>query len=510
MKKYILIISLLCPIILFGQESDNKSSHDKDVIESLMKHSTKQLLDTASYYYNRSSLDTALICYNLLMNIIPKNADIEEQKILFNAYNKSAIIYAFLADYRTSYSHFIKALNICEKYNFNNYKSSILMNIGIIYRRIDQLDIAKEYYLKSLELCNDSLTYINLLNSLGIIEILNNKLDSSFYYFNKSISISKRHNSFNLGTGLNNLGSYYQYKKEYDSAFYYFRASLYHNKKSNNLETEAINLSDFGKLFLEVNEIDSALYYIDLSNKIASENNFLKIQSDNLLVLSEIERSKGRYEDALNHFITFINLKDSIYNGKVFGDINQLQRIYEVSKTNQQIEDLILEKQIKERTIKYQKIILGLLLLLIIVLGIVVYQKKKLKKYSKLSINDQKQRELLNKILTVMEDVQIICDTDFSSAKLAGLVNSNSSYISEIINKNFHKNFRTLLNGYRIKEAQRLFNEFDSGVYNIEFVSTKVGYKSSKTFREAFKEVTGITPSYYLKSLEEKKSSISN
>ena len=531
MLKKLLLISLLCPIAILGLESNIETSHNDDVISSFMRLSSQQLLDTANYYYKGNSFDTALICYNLIVNTIPKNAGLEQQKNLLKAYNRLGNIYFFISDYRIAFDFDIKRLVICEKYDLIADKSITYTNIGVIYSNLNQYDIANQYFLKALDLCSDSIFLIDLLNNLGVNQLVNNKPDSSLYYLNKSLQISKQHNNLNLFSILNNFGSYYQKIKQYDSAFYCFKQSLEQCKINNNIIVETINLSDLGKLFFEVNKTDSALYYINLSNKIATENNFLKILSENHLVLSEIYRSKGKFETALNHHIIYTNLKDSVYNAGVYGSINLLQRQYEVSKTNQQIEELEIDRQIKENTIYYQKvillIILGVLALVLYVLVFINSQKRKLNKAYKQLIdknieivkiqstpseadkkknkkklqNYDKHNELLNRILIVMENPAVFCNSEFSIDRLAELVQSNQKYVSEAINSILNKNFRSFLNSYRIKEAQRLFANRETERFTIESVTPLVGFKSSKTFWEAFKEVTGVTPNLYLKSM---------
>jgi AraC-like DNA-binding protein len=45
----------------------------------------------------------------------------------------------------------------------------------------------------------------------------------------------------------------------------------------------------------------------------------------------------------------------------------------------------------------------------------------------------------------------------------------------------------------------------DAKKYTIEYVSETVGYKSRTSFYSAFKEVTGISPNFYFKSIQEQK-----
>jgi AraC-like DNA-binding protein len=102
-----------------------------------------------------------------------------------------------------------------------------------------------------------------------------------------------------------------------------------------------------------------------------------------------------------------------------------------------------------------------------------------------------------------MEDTAVICDPKFSINVLAGLVQSNHQYVSQVINSGLNKNFRSFLNGYRIREAQRIFSEPDSGKFTIESVSQRVGFRSRSAFRDAFTEVTGVNPTFYLRSLQD-------
>jgi len=605
MKNFFLISCLLCSFILFGQESE-KTSQSKDVIERLMKLSSQQLIDTASFYSKKSSFETALICYNLIINTTPKNSDLEQQYKLLIAYDRAATIYGIRSDYRMSYDLFIKALLICEKFNLNDYKSEIYINIGVVYFFLKNFELAKEYYLKALELCNDSVNVVLVLNNLGDTEIRNGNIDNAFNYVNKSFSISKRHKDVHLQAILNTLALYYQKVKLYDSAFYYFKASLEKSKIMNDTRAEAVNLSDLGKMYFELNKIDSAQNYIGISNKIALENNFINILADNYLTLSEIEKSKKNYEKALNYHSIYTNYKDSIYNVSVFGDINQMQRLYEISKTNQQIEELVIDRQIKENTIHYQKIIQRIIFVTLFMMGIillfVVLQNKKLRKaynvlveknveiielYNKMQesviesgseivesgkqnfdyaqlpkeeslkennyecekeenyaedteiealeeaqkdlshtpdflsqmpvsenntekqkkeiLSEQGQKELLSTILSFMENTSIICTSDFTMEKLTESIHSNQKYVSFVINNVLKKNFNSFLNGYRIREAQRLFSKSETSKYTVEFVANMVGYKSRNSFSDAFKEITGVTPGFYIMAIHKKK-----
>jgi AraC-like DNA-binding protein len=83
---------------------------------------------------------------------------------------------------------------------------------------------------------------------------------------------------------------------------------------------------------------------------------------------------------------------------------------------------------------------------------------------------------------------------------LAEKLNTNKSYLSQVINEYFRKNFSTFVNEYRVKEASRLLLEKESENYTIEAIANSVGFKSKSAFNSAFKKFTGITPSYFVNS----------
>jgi AraC-like DNA-binding protein len=535
MKKLLLFSFAVFVLQIQGQSQNSllKSSQDNDWISKFKHLSLQQISDTAKYYYTTNNTDTALFFYSLIINNPVKETDLQQMKLVVDAYIKSAIIYRNFCDYRTAYELNIKALILCDKANIESYKPTVYNNVGNIYSYFKKYDLAKLHYHKALSVVQDSVIQFYVLNNLGDLELEHGKLDSACYYLNQSLQICKQHNNIGIDAIQNGLAVLHQKNKQYDSAYYYFQLALEGAKKSNKIERETENLLGLGKFFFEIKKNDSALFYINLSNTVARKNNFFGMLAENYLTLSKIEESKGNIRNAFNHFKTYANLKDSVFNIEVFGDINQLQHLYEISKTNQQVEKLFIEQQINERTIQYQKIIqLITLIVLLLVSGILVFiisQKRKLdtaykalfeknieiitlqenssknyaKKYKKSTLTHDMQGELLEKILTLMENTSIICDTKFTVDKLAELVRSNQSYVSQVINDTLKKNFRAFLNGYRIREAQRLFAEPVVTKYTIESVALRVGFKSQSAFYEAFKEITGVSPNFYMKSIQE-------
>lgn len=124
--------------------------------------------------------------------------------------------------------------------------------------------------------------------------------------------------------------------------------------------------------------------------------------------------------------------------------------------------------------------------------------------YSSNKLSDELKNNILQRIVHIMEDTEEFCDYDFSLERLAGLVGSNSRYVSQIINETYNKNFRTFINEYRVKEARkRLMDTASYGNLTIKAIGESVGYKSQASFIDSFRKITGITPSIYQKIAKE-------
>lgn len=120
-----------------------------------------------------------------------------------------------------------------------------------------------------------------------------------------------------------------------------------------------------------------------------------------------------------------------------------------------------------------------------------------------LAISEDMRRKQLDAVIDVMENSTEFCSSDFSLARLASLVGSNSKYVSLVINDTFHKTFKNYVNDYRIRLAcLRMADTGTYGSYTLNAIAESVGFKSYTTFVELFRKVVGITPSMYKDKLK--------
>ncbi len=113
-------------------------------------------------------------------------------------------------------------------------------------------------------------------------------------------------------------------------------------------------------------------------------------------------------------------------------------------------------------------------------------------------LRDTEEKKLLSRIDAILNDMTMIANPEFNLQMLADAAGSNTSYVSHVINANYQKNFKTLLNERRIREAcHKLTDREQHRSYTMQVVYEAVGYTNAASFIRAFKRVYGMTPSEY-------------
>lgn len=111
-------------------------------------------------------------------------------------------------------------------------------------------------------------------------------------------------------------------------------------------------------------------------------------------------------------------------------------------------------------------------------------------------------------ILEKLKDFEVknrFLKPDLSLAVLAKEFNSNTTYLSEIINTHKGKNFKTYVNELRIDYiVRKLRDSPEYRSYKISYLAEESGFTSRTSFASIFKSVTQMTPSSFIESLQNK------
>lgn len=101
---------------------------------------------------------------------------------------------------------------------------------------------------------------------------------------------------------------------------------------------------------------------------------------------------------------------------------------------------------------------------------------------------------LKENLLKLFDNDYIYKQPDLKITHISAALQTNRTYISNLINTEFSCTFSEFVNQYRLVEAKRLLLEESTKMYSLDYVSEKSGFGSLSTFIRVFKETEGITP----------------
>jgi ligand-binding sensor domain-containing protein/AraC-like DNA-binding protein len=123
------------------------------------------------------------------------------------------------------------------------------------------------------------------------------------------------------------------------------------------------------------------------------------------------------------------------------------------------------------------------------------------KKYSANQLSEEKCREIVSKIQTVMSEQKPFLNPDMNIGDLATLTNVSSHKLSYIFSQYMNMSFYDYVNRYRVDEFKAIVAAYGVDTLTLSALAEKAGFSSRASFFRHFKEIEGITPGEYIKGL---------
>lgn len=337
-------------------------------------------------------------------------------------------------------------------------------------------------------------------------------LDSADYYFNKAYKITQQfipeHKDSEIFYNLRKT-EVLMARKEFSKAI-----DLINNYKNISNGYPYFHREYFQKAicFHNLKKPDSAIYY---SNKLLK--NHKKCETSKLItiydILSKEYNNLNKLDSAykyskltLDQYNLAKNTKDKTFNLFYNNNFEQAQK---------------LNKTIEKREAKKQRnLIISFIVLLLTFIIITFYllnKEKEKKKELILIMNKNKPIEterkeynideaLETKILDEFKNVTESLDflkPEFSINYIAEKLDTNTTYISFVFNKHHDESFKQYCTKLKINYVvEKLKTDKNFRKYSIQAIAEEIGYTNASAFTRAFKKHIGITPSAFLKSIE--------
>lgn len=448
-------------------------------------------------------------------------------------------------NYSSALSSYLQSLTIAKQYNIHNRIPQIYHKIGVLFSRVNDIETAIPYYRKALALVDaekDPEQYFKTLNNLVYAYSIKGNADSA-RYFNSLIASTVNHKESYNFDHMFNTGLIFQMENQLDSALqcFHLAAEAAETPPIDEL-SQASAYSSIAEIYKNLNLYDSASRYLRINEKIARNGNHTDLLVISLRDLADNYAAMGHQDEAIEAKQEYLALADSIFNRDEFTKMKNEQGLYELESKSSTIRSLSTVNESQKHWI----LMLGIILVILIAFSITLWwqKRKPSNTYAELYDHNRKQlesenyfkhkigvleqelaeiksktstprdetpqlerrlmqtQEQRNKILAainrIFEETEDYCTMDYTIDSLASSIDSNVRYVSEVINNEFGKNFRALLNEYRIKKSMMMLEDKKNyGHLTIKAISEMVGYKSQSTFISLFTKQTGLKPSLY-------------
>ncbi|MGG5210158.1 helix-turn-helix domain-containing protein [Chryseobacterium sp. MIQD13] len=400
---------------------------------------------------NIKQTDDAITETREVLKLLKENRrlyDQENYEIIYNTvFSNLGHLYSdkYISDPEKNKSYGDSALN-----NFNHllYSSKDKKLLAGTYLKLGTLNNKKKNYTKASGYYLKSLDMYNLLQLKD--ETLNIK--------------------YNLGVNFYESDDYAQAKQN-------FLQMSHTMEKDSMTNTDYIFAQDYlAKIYLKEGKTDSVEFYnkkfIELYKKnseIEKKNIadiYREINSKNLN--DEISKSSSLLRNRLFLIIALIILIGCI-SGYLFFQIRKKKKL------EKNLDDLLLQVKNNSLTGSQNK--------------------------NSFTISNEKEAEIMEKLLE-LEEKKLYLKQEYNQAFAAKKLNTNTTYLSQTINKYMKKSFSEYTNELRINYILKELSE-DKKLrnYTTQALAGIVGYKSGISFARTFKEKTGVTPFQYIEKL---------
>lgn len=502
---------------------------------------------------SKALIDSAMVCYSVIANRYFIQ-DLDKDGIMKSifAMNRLGYIYKYNHfDYEKSYGWLLEAEEISLKNGIRKYLPYIHQNLASFYELDDKgnsrqlvLNGYKKAFEESIELKDYKVMtsiFINLLT-----------------FTPKMSFILKEYRQFAKIPNAPHIEMY-----RFAQAFYkgcvayedkhYQDALVNFNHMLNLVDAPTpvmaaryrmMAISKKMQTLFVMGKDEQALTQLQTLLDLAKSQGARDVITDSYRVFYEYNRDHHRQTEATRYYALYLENKDSLLTYDKQTDITELNFQVQLNRANEQVKNLYYKKRVQD----YMLLAVSILGLLAVIIAVILWRNFRIirsknqqlyrrsvelirqknrdeerlspldnvqtddktaentdfidrkPRYSTSRLNDSIRKILIQRIDNVFSTSDEIYDSQFSLIRLAELVNSNQSYVSQVINEQYGKSFANVLTECRINEACRRFNDIAKyGKFTIEAIASSVGFKSRTSFGAVFKRMTGLTPSMYQK-----------
>ena len=453
-------------------------------------------------------------------------------------------------DYYRSLNYYREGCDIAERCGHRLLYCLLVANIAeVLTLRNEEagLEYAEKCYLLGRQNNDPYLIYCGAI-SMARNLCLNRKMEEAWRYTREADRLSKRYDFKNRSDIYNTYGEIALEAGDYMKAGLYYEQAI----REHGFSQAAYVVSTYvgyGRALIAQKKYKSALEKLQIGKEISEKNITSLFRREVYLLLSACYDRLGEPKEALEYYKKYTAESFRLYNEDKERTEKELMVRYETEKRNKELaqKNMLLQKE-QNRVMALVGI--TFVVLIVVLLFYINYrrknrlykqivresvdwlakerqfskriaeQEKQLQeligkagavdggRYSGSSLNKDSQQELFGRLERLMQNDQVYKNSLFTREKMAELLGTNRTYLSQTINEQTGLTFTHYMNKYRIEEARRILADPQDDI-PIKAIAADLGFSSVTTFYTLFKAVVQMSPDQYRKharSLRENKS----
>ena len=453
-------------------------------------------------------------------------------------------------DYYRSLNYYREGCDIAERCGHRLLYCLLVANIAeVLTLRNEEagLEYAEKCYLLGRQNNDPYLIYCGAI-SMARNLCLNRKMEEAWRYTREADRLSKRYDFKNRSDIYNTYGEIALEAGDYMKAGLYYEQAI----REHGFSQAAYVVSTYvgyGRALIAQKKYKSALEKLQIGKEISEKNITSLFRREVYLLLSACYDRLGEPKEALEYYKKYTAESFRLYNEDKERTEKELMVRYETEKRNKELaqKNMLLQKE-QNRVMALVGI--TFVVLIVVLLFYINYrrknrlykqivresvdwlakerqfskriaeQEKQLQeligkagavdggRYSGSSLNKDSQQELFGRLERLMQNDQVYKNSLFTREKMAELLGTNRTYLSQTINEQTGLTFTHYMNKYRIEEARRILADPQDDT-PIKAIAADLGFSSVTTFYTLYKAVVQMSPDQYRKharSLRENKS----
>jgi AraC-like DNA-binding protein len=424
------------------------------------------------------------------------------------------------------------------------WKAKISGFLATQYRQLKLFEQSKKYIDETIEatknikdqnVADQTMGFIMQEKAYYEIEIKNYRKSISYVLdAQRYFDLNGQTNPFVIANNNQLLGLNYYHLKEYDKALGFYNKALKNLGQMPDNFMKALVFNGIAKIFIAKGDAKKAKKKLDQAKRLAEESIYLSLKN-------EIYETSQQYYSLTRDIEKFQETK--LKQDSIVDKITTNSSLF--------ISDSVSELMKKNDNIKKEtgeKNITIWLALLFIISGIIYFffyrrkQENNLNKFKQIMESQKKIQDLNfeippnnfqdehqnesssghqsedaehNAMMTPATEKKILLKLEkFEQSKLftrstvslpylASYCNTNTKYLSYVVNTYKKKDFKNYINELRIKYIiDKLKNDPQYHKYKISTLAEEVGFSSQSKFAAAFRKITELSPSKFIENLK--------